>query len=79
MSAASVTLSTLLPGQQAIVLSINAPEFLHQRFRAMGFRIGRPVRLMRGAAFRGPLQVRLGPTDVIIRRIDACMIEVTCA
>jgi ferrous iron transport protein A len=75
MESSSLTLSKLAPGEEADVAAIRAGESLHQRLRAMGFRIGRSVRLMRRAAFRGPLHVRIGTTDLIIRQRDAGLIE----
>ncbi len=75
MRAPVFTLSMLAPGQAADVAAIHAGESLHQRLRALGFRIGQSVRLMRRAAFLGPLHVRIGTTDVIIRREDARSIE----
>ena len=42
----------------------------------MGFRAGKRIQLMRRGAFLGPLHVRIGSTDVIIRRRDARCIEI---
>ena len=69
-------LSSLVPEEDAIIVAVHAEEAVHHRLTAMGFRIGKPVRLMRRGAFLGPLHVRVGSTDVIIRRRDAENIEV---
>jgi ferrous iron transport protein A len=70
-----LTLLSLVPGEEALVAAIHAGELLQQRLRALGFRTGQRVRLMRQAAFHGPLHVRVGTTDVIIRRKEAVHIE----
>ena len=70
------SLASLSPGKDAAIVAIHAEEALHHRLAAMGFRIGKRVLLMRGGAFLGPLHVRIGSTDVIIRRRDARCIEI---
>lgn len=72
-------LAELGPGKEARIVAIHGAEALHQRLVAMGFRIGKPVRMVRRAAFNGPLHVRLGSTDVIIRNIDARCVELAAA
>ena len=69
-------LLNLLPGDEATVAAIHADTGLRQRLAALGFRIGRRVALIRKGAFAGPLHVRLGTTDVILRRKQAAQIEV---
>lgn len=49
---------------------------LHQRLLALGLRTGKQVQVMRSAPFSGPLQVRVGATDILIRRRDAAHIQV---
>lgn len=72
----SITLSDLLPGDSATVVSIHAEEALHQRLLALGFRSGKQIELIRKASFSGPLQVRVGTTDVLLRRNEAAKITV---
>jgi ferrous iron transport protein A len=69
-------LSALHPGDSATIVSIHAEEALHQRLLALGFRSGKQVELIRKAAFSGPLQVRVGTTDVMLRRGEATKIKV---
>jgi ferrous iron transport protein A len=69
-------LVNLRPGDQATVAAIHADAGLRQRLAALGFRIGRRIELIRMGAFAGPLHVRLGTTDVILRRKQAAQIEV---
>jgi len=70
-------LSSLHPGDSAIIRAISAEEGLHHRLLALGFRIGKEVHLIRRAWFKGPLQVRIGTTEVIMRRIDADKIRIS--
>lgn len=69
-------LSTLQPGESATIQSISAEEVLYHRLMAMGFRVGSEVSLIRRAWFRGPLQVRLGTTEIIMRRTEADKIRI---
>ena len=71
------TLASLIPGQEATIVSVHADEALHHRLVAMGFRAGKTVSLIRRGAFMGPLHVRVGSTVVIIRRRDAVHIKVS--
>ena len=72
----SNSLASLLPGREASIIAVHAEEALHHRLAAMGFRAGKRIQLMRRGAFLGPLHVRIGSTDVIIRRRDARCIEI---
>lgn len=73
------SLSALHPGDSAIILGISADEALHHRLTALGFRIGREIQLIRSAWFKGPLHVRVGTTEVILRRADADKIRIAHA
>lgn len=64
-------LSKLNPGEIATIISIHTDEALHQRLLAMGFRSGKTIELIRKAWFSGPLQVRIGTTDILLRRAEA--------
>lgn len=64
-------LSKMTPGETATIISIHTDEALHQRLLAMGFRSGKKIELIRKARFSGPLQVRIGTTDILIRRVEA--------
>ncbi len=69
-------LSQLATGQQAVISAIEAEESLFHRLSALGFRVGKPLSIMRRASFNGPLQVRLGTTDVILRASEASHIKI---
>ena len=66
----------LATGTDATVSAIRADAALCLRLAAMGFRVGQRVRMVRKGAFAGPLHVRLGTTDVILRRSQAGQIDV---
>lgn len=72
-----LTLAELNPGDNGIIAHLKVDEALYQRLSAMGLRIGRPIRVIRRAALSGPIQVRVGFTDLILRRADALNICVT--
>ncbi len=72
----TMTLSSLHPGETAIIEVIHAEESLHQRLLAMGFRAGKQVEMIRRARFSGPLQVRIGTTDILLRKVEAEKITV---
>ncbi len=69
-------LPQLAPGASATVAAIRADPALCLRLAAMGFRIGQRIRMVRKGIFAGPLHVRLGTTDVILRRSQAGQIQV---
>lgn len=73
------SLSQLKVGQHAVISAIEAEESLFHRLAALGFRVGKPLSIMRRANFNGPLHVRLGTTDIIVRAIDAARIQVNAA
>lgn len=69
-------LDALKPGQYATLGSIDAEQALHQRLKALGFIAGKRVQVVRQAAFGGPLHVRIGTTDVMMRVVDAQRIHI---
>lgn len=72
-------LSQLQIGQRAVIAAIEAEESLFHRLSALGFRVGKPLSIIRRANFNGPLHVRLGTTDVILRGTEAARIQVSIA
>lgn len=71
------SLDSLKPGEFATIRAITAEEGLHQRLNALGFRIGKRIELIRRARFQGPLHVRIGTTDVILRSAEAHRIQIS--
>jgi ferrous iron transport protein A len=70
------TLAAMHPGDIATILSIHAEEALHKRLLALGFRSGKKIELIRKASFSGPVQVRVGTTDIMLRRSEAAKIHI---
>jgi ferrous iron transport protein A len=69
-------LSSLVPGESATILAIQTDDALRQRLMALGFRVGKRIELIRKASFSGPLQVRIGTTDILLRKSEAAKISV---
>lgn len=70
-------LNSLNPGDFATINAIDAELSLSQRLLAMGFRVGKKIELVRRASFNGPLHVRIGSTDVILRESEAKLIQIS--
>lgn len=66
----------LRPGETARIASIDAETSLQQRLAALGFREGKQLSVIRKASFNGPLHVRIGTTDVILRLAEARRIQI---
>lgn len=64
-------------GEFATITELNAEPGLRQRLNALGFRAGQQVQIIRKAWFKGPLHVRIGTTEVMLRRQEALDIAVT--
>lgn len=72
----SQNLDHLNPGESATIQHISADESLFQRLAALGFRVGKHVSVIRRASFNGPIHVRIGNTDVMLRRTEAHRIKI---
>lgn len=57
--------------------AINIEQSLCQRLLALGFRVGKNIKVMRKASFNGPIHVRVGSTDVILREAEAKLINIS--
>ena len=60
----------------AVITAIHAKDAFQYRLFALGFRIGQTVHLIRQCGTHGPLHVRLGTTDIVLRAREAVHIEV---
>jgi ferrous iron transport protein A len=76
MNSPSENLADLDAGESAIIQAIQTDDALRQRLLALGFRVGKRIEIIRKARFSGPLQVRIGTTDILLRRIEAAKIMV---
>ena len=70
-----MTLEQLPPGHRALIAMIEGEEGLRGRMFALGLRAGREVAVIRRSRLGGPLQVRIGSTDLVIRRKEASLIH----
>jgi ferrous iron transport protein A len=69
-------LSALPLGTTASILGISTETVIEHRLQALGFRVGKQISVIRKAWLGGPLHVRIGTTEVIMRRCDARAIQV---
>ncbi len=69
-------LSAVQVGQSATIQALHVDTGFQFRLNALGLRIGKSFEIVRSAPFNGPLQVRVGSTDIMLRRQDANNIEV---
>jgi ferrous iron transport protein A len=58
-------------GDLGRITDIQAETELRQRLAALGLREGCAVQVLRKASFGGPMHVRVGTTEVIMRLIEA--------
>jgi ferrous iron transport protein A len=70
------SLNSVPAGRCCVIMRIDADADLTARMRALGLQPGRRVHVMRRSPFKGPIQIRSGQTDIIIRRADAAAIQV---
>jgi ferrous iron transport protein A len=70
-----MTLNLLKAGEVAKIISVTADEALKARINGLGLRIGQEVAVIRRACMGGPLQVRVGHTDILMRPEQADLIN----
>ena len=71
-----VTLASLQPGECATISALHFDSALSARLAALGFRVGKRIAMIRRARFSGPLHVRIGSTDIMLRNREAAHIDV---
>ena len=71
------TLNQLAEGDSAWITDIDVSEDLGRRLTALGLSIGKQVRVLRRAAFNGPLHLRTGNTELMMRLPDAERIHIS--
>lgn len=69
-------LGALRPGDSATVIALDVSEELYHRLAGLGMRVGKTVRLLRRGRFSGPLHIRIGTTDLMLRVCEARAIRV---
>ncbi len=68
-------LADLPTGATATVHALAADAGLRQRLEALGLRPGQSVQVLRRGWWSGPLHVRVGMTELMLRRRDAARVS----
>lgn len=71
-----MTITDLLPGQEATIIGISKGEAARNRLLAMGITPGSKITLLASHPFRGPLTIAIGNTCLALGREIASSIEV---
>ena len=71
-----LSLATLANATPAVVTALDVEFALRERLFALGLRVGRTIRVVRRFGHKGPLQVRVDHTDMILRGAEAARIQV---
>lgn len=71
-----MTLNQLSPSETATVIAIELPFELRERLAALGVKPGRQLSLVHRLGRSGPLQVRAGNTDFVLRQQEAAGIRI---
>ena len=74
-----MTLEQLPVGESALIEDVLGQEALRARLLALGLRAGREVAVIRRAWLGGPLHIRIGSTDVALRRKEAKLVRLVPA
>jgi ferrous iron transport protein A len=69
------TLDSLRNGQDGIVLLLDVSDALRHRLAALGVTVGKTVRVLRRAGWAGPLHLRAGMTEFVLRQNEARQIQ----
>jgi ferrous iron transport protein A len=64
-------LDALEVGTTATIEWLDSDSGLNQRLNALGFRSGRSIQTIRRGWLSGPIHVRIGTTEVMLRRQEA--------
>ncbi len=70
-------LADLGPGRSATVVSLAAEAGLRARLEALGLRPGQTVQVLRRGWWSGPLHIRVGMTELMLRRRDAASVALS--
>lgn len=72
-------LNELDPNATGTIEAIHAGQDMRRRLCGLGLRLGIRVKVMRVSPLNGPMQIRVGSTDIILRRSDAANIHISPA
>ena len=65
------TLSSLSPGETAVIQTFNTDLNLQSRLVEMGILPGVEIRLIKKAPFKGPIEFKIRGYEVSLRYVDA--------
>lgn len=69
-----MTLADLPTGQTGTIAALSGDPDIRIRIQSLGLRVGREVAIIRRSRFGGPIQVRIGTTDLLIRPQQAAQV-----
>ena len=69
-------LSDLAAGHSATISSLAVEPGLRHRLQALGLHRGQRVQLLRRGWWAGPLHLRVGMTELMVRRADAARVGI---
>jgi len=72
-----MNLSELPTGETRIIAALTGDPEIRTRMQSIGLRVGREIAVIRRSRFGGPLQVRIGTTDLLIRPQQAMQVILT--
>ncbi len=72
-------LNQLKPTMRGTIQDLHVGKELSRRMAGLGLRPGSTIEVIRIGPFNGPMQVRVGHTDLILRRSEAAHISVCLA
>ena len=71
-----MNLSSLCQGETAMITGVHGSDGVRHRLQAMGLRSGREAEVIRCSRL-GPMQIRIGSIDLIMRRSDAARVSIS--
>ena len=77
MTKTASNLESLPCGQYAFIKGVDVEGDLRTRLTALGLETGKEVQVLRRASLGGPLHVRVGTTEIILRRNEAASIQIS--
>ncbi|MEW5891667.1 MAG: FeoA family protein [Pseudomonadota bacterium] len=73
------SLDQLKPHMRGIITDLHVGQELGRRMAGLGLRPGNTIEVIRLAPLKGPMQVRIGHTDLMLRRNEAAQIGIRLA
>lgn len=71
-----MTLDQAEVGASVKVLALSFDEELSRRINALGIKVGSTLTILRKATFNGPIHIRVGSTELMMRVTQATLIDV---